>query len=331
MSRPTISVALCTYDGARYLEEQLASIASQTRLPDEVVICDDGSHDASVSIAQAFADRVPFAVQVHVNPQNVGFVANFQNVVARCSGDLIALSDQDDVWHSDKLDRMEQALHDAPDAAAAFSNATLIDGASQPLPGSLWEAVGFDARRQASFADGPLRELLRRNVVTGGTLLLRARHLPLLLPFPDSAPHDFWIALVLSVESRLIALADPCMSYRLHDANQIGASGPGTLRTRLSADSQRQNLADLGRLITTAEHLRERMRQNLPTFDGNADDQMLRAFIRHATTRRSYPRTRLARLPAVLREWNGGRYSTFAFRGAQTAIRDLLVAAPSSH
>ncbi len=327
MNRQTISVALCTYNGARYLTEQLASIAAQTRLPDDVVICDDGSRDASVSIARAFAERSPFEVQVHVNPQNVGFVANFAGAISRCSGDLTALSDQDDVWRYDKLERLEQALDQAPGAAAAFSNATLIDGDSRPLPGSLWEAVGFDAGRQASFAAEPLRELLRRNVVTGGALLLRSSYLPLLLPFPGSAPHDAWIALVLSIQSRLIALEAPLMSYRLHDSNQIGASGPGTLRSRLSVDGQRRNLSDLGRLIATAEHLRERMRRHAPGFRSSADDQMLDEFVRHATARCSYPRNRLARLPPILAEWRAGRYRSFAFRGAQTIIRDLLVAA----
>src|SRR3712207_5989304 len=100
----SLSVALCTYDGARYLPEQLESLARQRRLPDELVVCDDGSADDTVDVVRRFADRAPFAVRLSLNPQNLGFVKNFEQAIRLCRGDLIALADQDDVWHPQKLE-----------------------------------------------------------------------------------------------------------------------------------------------------------------------------------------------------------------------------------
>src|SRR5580698_1985958 len=98
-----LSVALCTYNGERFLPEQLASIREQSRLPDELVICDDASADQSVAIATRFAERAPFPVRIEANSRNLGSTPNFARAIELCNGDAIVLSDQDDVWLPDKL------------------------------------------------------------------------------------------------------------------------------------------------------------------------------------------------------------------------------------
>ncbi len=95
--RLRISIAMCTYNGARFLPEQLASFAAQERLPDELVVCDDGSTDATMEILQDFAATALFEVRVERNPQNLGFVRNFEKTLSLCTGDIVFLSDQDDV------------------------------------------------------------------------------------------------------------------------------------------------------------------------------------------------------------------------------------------
>src|SRR5947209_20067608 len=116
----TISVALCTYNGAQYLLNQLTSIEAQTRRPDEVVICDDSSCDGTVELIRSWADAAPFPVRVHVNPRNVGAIKNFERAVSLSCGDLIALADQDDLWYPNKLGVLEQQLGDNPAAGLAF-------------------------------------------------------------------------------------------------------------------------------------------------------------------------------------------------------------------
>lgn len=101
-----LSVALCTYNGASYLEDQLRSIAMQTRLPGELVVGDDGSTDATVEILNNFALTAPFPVRIFVNSRNLGFADNFLETAARCSGDWIIFSDQDDRWYPDKVERI---------------------------------------------------------------------------------------------------------------------------------------------------------------------------------------------------------------------------------
>src|SRR5580658_10032044 len=101
---PAISVAMCTFNGAAFLPEQLRSIASQTLRPAEIVIFDDGSMDRTVEILEQFSHGARgFDVRVVVNPVRVGPAANFGQAIGACRGDVIALSDQDDVWLPDKL------------------------------------------------------------------------------------------------------------------------------------------------------------------------------------------------------------------------------------
>src|SRR5262249_43905388 len=142
-AKPAISVALCTWNGSAFLQKQLESITAQSLPPHEVVIFDDCSSDDTVVLATQFAERAPFPVHVHVNPRNLGTRDNFAASIAACTGEIVALSDQDDVWLPHKLERLASALADNPDAAFAFSDALMVDGNLQPIPYTLWEATRF--------------------------------------------------------------------------------------------------------------------------------------------------------------------------------------------
>jgi len=96
------SVALCTYNGERFLSQQLASLAAQTVLPDELVVCDDASTDASMRVVEDFAKNAPFSVRIFRNPNNLGYVKNFEQAIGLCSKEIIFLCDQDDDWEKKK-------------------------------------------------------------------------------------------------------------------------------------------------------------------------------------------------------------------------------------
>ena len=100
------SIALCTYNGERFLSQQLESLAAQTILPDELVICDDASSDSSLRILEDFAQKAPFIVRIFKNPKNLGYIKNFEKAIGLCSMDVIFLSDHDDYWESEKLNQV---------------------------------------------------------------------------------------------------------------------------------------------------------------------------------------------------------------------------------
>src|SRR5262245_1278028 len=168
MPQLSFSVALCTYNGARFLPEQLESIGSQSRQPDELIICDDGSTDNTVAIVKSFAREAPFPVRLEVNPTNLGSTKNFELAISRCGGDVIALSDQDDIWQADKLVQMERVLRQTPSAGAIFSDADVVDEQLAPLGYKLWDRYGFTkTRRRHLIAGHAFRVLLDQNAVTG--------------------------------------------------------------------------------------------------------------------------------------------------------------------
>ena len=119
-----VSVALCSYNGGRFLHEQLSSLDGQTRLPDEIVISDDGSEDNTVAIIHDFIARTSVPVVFRRNKVRLGHCQNFAATIACCTGDLIALCDQDDVWYPEKLARMELLFAIDPELLMLFSNAS---------------------------------------------------------------------------------------------------------------------------------------------------------------------------------------------------------------
>src|SRR5690349_20095217 len=133
MNEKPISVAMCTYNGARFLPEQLESIAAQTRLPGELVVCDDRSTDESAEIVRDFARRSPFSVRLEINQENLGSTKNFEKAIGLCQGEIIALADQDDVWHGQKLSCLAGVLENDDRIGAVFSDAELIEENSRPL------------------------------------------------------------------------------------------------------------------------------------------------------------------------------------------------------
>jgi glycosyltransferase involved in cell wall biosynthesis len=224
-----LSIAMCTYFGERFLGEQLESISAQTRLPDELVICDDGSTDGTRQIIEEYAARAPFQVRVVVNPKNVGPAANFGGAISLCGGEIIALSDQDDVWHPQKLERVLDKFSREPDAGGVFTDAEAVDEQTQSLGYRIWAASStrLGARELAMFNEGhALDVLLKRNVVTGATLAFRGSLKNLILPIPgfECMLHDCWIALLIGAASKLAFIDEPLIKYRCHANQHSGLS-----------------------------------------------------------------------------------------------------------
>lgn len=315
----TVSIALCTYNGERFLQAQLDSLLAQTRRPDQIVIRDDVSTDASLALLRAFvpqAEAMGIAVDLQVNPQNVGYRRNFDGALRACSGEVIFLCDQDDVWHAGKLARICAEFDARPGLLAVHSDAVLIDGNGDTLPKRLFEALGIGRQtlRRMHAGDG-FRLMLQRNLMTGAAMAFRRNVLADALPLPEADwVHDAWIGTLAAMRGQIDSLTEPLISYRLHDGNQLGLGGndtvPRAVRRKLQLDTERIQSA---RLLSRARML------GLP-------DPLL-AWVdrkqRHVSVRADLPASRLRRIPLVMREVVAGNYQRFG-RGLLSAGIDLI-------
>jgi glycosyltransferase involved in cell wall biosynthesis len=220
MAAPKVSVAMCTYNGSRYLPEQLRSIAGQTVVPYEVVICDDGSQDETLNILREFAAQSAFAVKVVANPERLGPARNFGTAIAACAGDIIVLSDQDDVWRPHKISSLVSALEGDPEAVYAFSDAGMIDPGGKSLGRTLWDSVGLRERVHRFSGAGQVEILLKENLIPGASMAFRASFRKTILPLPGGWMHDYWIVLLGSVLGHGVPVNDVLFDYRQHP-NQV--------------------------------------------------------------------------------------------------------------
>ncbi|WP_420154440.1 glycosyltransferase family 2 protein [Siphonobacter sp.] len=307
-----VSVAMCTYNGSRYLPEQLESIRRQTLPIHELVVCDDRSQDTTIQLLETFATTVSFPVHIHVNPSNLGSTKNFEKCLNLCTGDVIFCCDQDDLWHETKVARQVAYLEQHPEMDAVFTNAQIIDDDSQPVGKTIWDEIEFDADAQQRWTSGKAYDILFGGyVVTGATLAIRRSILARVAPFPVAYKeliHDAWIALVLSLQNKIGFIADELLFYRKHSTQQVGFGQKKekvTLQSRFSRD----------RTLKLAP-LREKA-ENFQTLHGllqsrtDIPREKLTQLIerqKHFKVRANLPQSRLSRLPKVFGEWVQGRY-----------------------
>ena len=318
-----ISVALGTYNGARFLDEQLRSIAAQTRLPDELVVCDDGSSDETVSIVRRFAAERPFEVRLEINERNAGSRANFARAASLCRGEIIALCDQDDVWLPGKLARIEQAFAEEPQLGFVFSDAVLIDAESHRLRRRLWKAIGFSRRLQRQVDGGRAVEVLvKRNVVTGATMAFRAVHRDILLPIAGNWVHDGWFALMIAAVAPCRSIPETLVEYRQHAGQQIGVK-KHSLRRRFLREMRegRRNLETIADNYDAAHRRLVEFRSRV------RDDRVLRLLTEKAEHYRTRARMRTLlarRLPMIVSELFRGHYARHS-ENWKAVVQDLLL------
>lgn len=325
MKRLRLSIVLCTYNGATYLQPQLDSLLTQTRLPDEIVIGDDGSTDASVDMLQAFAVRARDAgieVQLVRRRENIGYVDNFSAGLRVAQGDVLFLCDQDDVWRAEKLALMAERFEQDSSLLLLHGDARLVDAEGHSLDCSLFEALQMTSQEREAIHEGRAFEVvLRRSFVTGATAALRRELVARALPVAPGWIHDEWLAAMAAAMGRVDSLDLPLIDYRQHGANQIG------MRKRTLAMKWRDLLLPRGRLLADeAQRLRR-----LEDFFVQAEFHGSRDRAEQVRDKRAHFERRVAigRLPRwrrwspVLREARSGSYRRYG-TGIRSVLRDLL-------
>jgi glycosyltransferase involved in cell wall biosynthesis len=320
-TRGSVSVALCTFNGSRYLPEQLASIASQTRKPGELVVCDDGSSDRTVDILREFATTAGFPVRIHQNERNIGSTKNFEKAIGLCNGTYIALADQDDWWKPNKLEKLVQVLRDSS-GGAVFSDGVIMDENSVPTSQTLWGQNRFgdrDNKFNSQSGEGARSVLLRCNVVTGATLMFRSNLRGVLGPFPQEWVHDGWMAWMIVFHSRLIAFSEPLIQYRTHRGQQVGIPGRSMIdRLRRAKATGMREYLEL-----------ERQLEVLCEYAETHADVCSREMCHRLEEKRALLQFRAAPVGSRLRRWRGilsnaGRYRLYA-QSWQSMFKDALV------
>jgi len=220
-----VSVALCTCNGERFLGEQLASLVGQTRLPSELVVCDDRSTDETIAILERFAATAPFPVHITVNAERLGPAANFAKAAALCTGDIVLFCDQDDIWHEDKM-ALEIAAITKAERNVGTGIPVLVHGDLEVVAEDLTPLYpSFMRLMHPKFGLFDTSYILENNVAVGCTMAVNRDLLKVALPLPKEAlMHDWWFAQCATCCGSIVYLDRPLMLYRQHHSNQVGAS-----------------------------------------------------------------------------------------------------------
>ncbi|MFC5141986.1 glycosyltransferase family 2 protein [Actinomycetospora rhizophila] len=259
---------MATYNGERYLPEQLESIAQQTLLPDELVVCDDQSSDSTRAVVEDFGQTAPFPVYFHENPQRLHFADNFLEAAARCRGDYVAFCDQDDVWLPEKLERVGAAFDRTGAALVAHQALSFTEGSDREerfqfahhgilLPDDLFPWHFF-----FGFAC-----TFRRDLLDVSPSALR--------PFDVIDPrrrlaHDRWITFLATTRGIVVVLPDELARYRQHDTNESGWMRSGRSAGAAYSAARNRFAYNLAKHLSAARRFIEILEEQVAK-QGNAD------------------------------------------------------------
>jgi len=199
------SVCIATYNGEKYILEQLSSILSQLDEKDEIIISDDGSKDNTLTIIQSFRDA---RIKLFHNTPKHGVVPNFENALRHAKGNYIFFSDQDDIWAPNKVKRCIEALQEND---LVIHNSLIMDG-----KGNISDIDFFSIRKSGK---GYWKNLYKNSFV-GSCMAFRKELLPYILPFPKHILwHDMWIGLMAEKKRKTVFIPDTLLYYRRHGNN----------------------------------------------------------------------------------------------------------------
>ncbi len=210
MSSINISVCMATCNGGKYIKEQLDSILSQLNENDEVIVSDDSSTDNTVQIIKSFKDN---RIKIFENQKFKSPIFNFENALNNATGDIIVLSDQDDIWKANKIETIKKYMHNYD---LVLSDADIIDEKGNILHKSFYKLNGSK--------NGFIKNIVK-NSYLGCTMAFNKKILDKSLPFPKDLPmHDWWIGLIGEMYGEVYFIEDKLISYRRH-GNNVSPTG----------------------------------------------------------------------------------------------------------
>lgn len=219
-----ISVAICTYNGELFINQQIDSILTQSIKINEIIVCDDVSNDNTISILNSYKEKNPEIFQIYLNNKTLKSVKNFEKAISLCTGDFIFLSDQDDIWSKTKVAKYLEFFNENPDINVIASNGYCINEKSEVEDKyAIWDAPEFLREKKIQFNYFQIISYIS-NIATGASFGIRKTFVTKIIPFPiiKNFHHDEWIALIASSENSFVLLNEKYFYYRIHQNQQVG-------------------------------------------------------------------------------------------------------------
>jgi glycosyltransferase involved in cell wall biosynthesis len=337
-----ISIAMTTYNGERFLEEQLRSLTEQTTLPNELVVCDDGSTDRTPEILAQFAKRASFPARIVINNHRLGWRENFLKAASLCSSDYIAFCDQDDIWLKEKLAVVESHLRRNRCMLLQHGFRLIDDAGNVISPDLNWEYLEL---RQAPWRHSyGLTQVFHRSMLEFSDLWKLSRD------HSDGRrmPHDQWIRFLSSLLGQTLTINEVLIHYRQHGKNANGDVGwgapadrvkktivelTGTLVDRNFRKKKRRDLIAFLENMAASASAREAIAQKIATRVGAESAGQALSKVQFYTDYIQYQAARLSayqstqrgqRLGATLSLLRKGQYRAQGLRGARDAVFDVL-------
>lgn len=201
------NIILGSYNGEQYIEQQIQSFFKQTILPDRLIISDDASSDGTVKIVKKLSRISPFPIDIFNNEKNMGYTANFENLLKMADGDIIFFSDQDDSWFPEKIEIVTGEFKKSDKIMLVINDMILADGKLNPSPFTQLTNI-----RKIGMSD--------ETFVAGCAVAIRKEWKSIVLPFPENYEgHDNWISRLAAISGSRLIIEKPLQLYRRHGSN----------------------------------------------------------------------------------------------------------------
>src|SRR5215213_363952 len=276
MANHKVSVVVCTYNGEKFLHQQLESLISQTYPDLEIIISDDNSTDSTVKIAESFQRRDP-RIQIHINKNNLGYNRNFEQAFDLATGDFIAVCDQDDIWKPNKIEAMMPLFVDG---------AILICCRSVRFRNQIPDVEKYCRRKL--FTGNDIRRLMYVNDIAGHNIIFKKELVQFAKPFPEGVFYDWWLTIVAAVFGTVKATDKVYTFHRWHTDNATLRKKEQKIQTRSAASARfltLQNILKLDALEKEDLMFAKKLYEALATLQGRSFSLTLLIFLlRHSAT-----------------------------------------------
>lgn len=297
-------VILCTFNGEKYIREQILSIINQTLRFDKMIIIDDASSDNTVKIIKQtiFGYNNIHLIQ---NAQNKGYIQNFTKAIEHRENNFIFFSDQDDIWDKYKIEKTINFLSNNPDIQVVFSDGYIINNKKL----SLWSNFKFDYHDDCETI---FQKLLHHDFLTGAAMCAKTSFLEKAMPIPQGFYHDKWFALCAAISNSLGLINEKLIGYRVHNAQNTGLKTTGIFKK-----IKKSNTINIEKEIIKLKELEYKFK-NYSTVENLI---LLKNKIKFFEARLNYPSNFLTRSLLILKNYEF--YFTFS-SGLNSLIKDLL-------